>query len=310
MLALLCGGQGRISAEMFDLVAARPEAEEVFAAAARLLGSDPRLLVKEVDAETLRINRSNQILSVTAALATHACIADALPRRFAVTGYSVGEMAAWSIAGLWPSQLALQLTAQRAQAMDDADGGLGQLGYIRGLERPAVERLAATSDCAIAIINPGNLFVIGGTHDDVSRACTVAEAAGAIRAALLDVRIASHTGRLAAAVPIFHSALSAVSVGRPRSGIILLAGGDGGRIFAGAGAIAGLAAQIAAPIDWAAALQALTELGVDHILDLGPGHALADMVRGSFPEIRAYAADGFHSIDGIKGWLAGLADAR
>lgn len=306
MLALLCGGQGRVSAEMFDLAAEQPEAAAVFAAAQNLLGSDPRMLVKEAAADILFANRASQILSVTATLANHACIATALPSRLAVTGYSVGEMAAWSIAGIWSPQVTLPLTALRAQLMDCADGGNGQLGYVRGLDRAAVQVLATSHHCTIAIVNPGNLHVVGGARDDVEALCQAAEAAGAQRAALLDVRIASHTPRLASTVAELRAALTQAGAAKPKAGCTLLSGGDGSRIFAADKAIDRLAAQIAEPIDWAATLEALVELGIDQVLDLGPGHALADMMRGTYPEIRSYSADAFRSVAGLRDWLASI----
>jgi [acyl-carrier-protein] S-malonyltransferase len=304
MLALLCGGQGHVSADMFDLAGGESAAAAVFGAAQELLGSDPRRLVKQSAPEILSANRSNQILSVTGALANHACIISSLPSRLIVTGYSVGEMAAWSIAGIWSPQAALRLTAIRALAMDAADGGEGRLAYVRGLDRAAVEDIAKSHRCAIAIINPGNLHVVGGTGDDVSRFCQAAERAGAQRAALLEVRVASHTPRLDSAVPAFRAALGDLRLAKPGSGGILLSGEDGSRIFSPERAIDRLAVQIARTINWASTLEALLEQGVDHVLDLGPGHALADMVHGAYPDIRAYAVDGFRTAAGLRDWLA------
>ncbi len=98
MLALLCGGQGTLSGKIFDLVADQPAAKPVFTAASFYLRQDPRTLVRERSAEELSANHVSQILAVTSALAIHACVADLLDEPTAVTGYSVGEMAAWSIA--------------------------------------------------------------------------------------------------------------------------------------------------------------------------------------------------------------------
>ncbi|MEI9899837.1 MAG: malonyl CoA-ACP transacylase [Hyphomicrobium sp.] len=218
MLALLCGGQGRLSADMFALTADHPAAVPIFAAASRLVGTDPRQLVESADAERLSANRTSQLLSVTAVLAAHAAIADKLPQRFAVTGYSVGEMAAWSIAGVWSAEEALILTDHRARAMDIADGGEGHLAYVRGLDRKALSELASRHGCAIAIIDPGNLFVVGGALPDVTRLCRAAEAAGAVRAALLDVKVASHTPRLTAAVAPFLEGPEAGNRGRTGGG--------------------------------------------------------------------------------------------
>ena len=47
LVAILCSGQGSQHPAMFDLVADCPEAEPVFAAAAGVLGQDPRRFVRE-----------------------------------------------------------------------------------------------------------------------------------------------------------------------------------------------------------------------------------------------------------------------
>jgi [acyl-carrier-protein] S-malonyltransferase len=302
MLALLCGGQGRLSTDMFDLTADRGEAQPVFDVAAKLLGRDPRSLVREADDELLLQNRTSQLLAVTAALAAHACIAESLPARIATVGYSVGEMAAWSIAGIWTAETALHLTDSRARAMDAASPGNGRLGYVRGLDRPALESLAQRHQCSIAIVNPDRLFVIGGALPDVMSLCTASLAAGAARA---DLRIAAHTSHLQEAVTPFQRALELATAPGPGRDRILFAGGDGARVFAAADAVPKLAQQIATQIDWASTLEALSEAGIERILDLGPGHALADMVRPAYPAIRSYALDGFQTIEGARGWIEG-----
>ena len=308
MLALLCGGQGLLSERMFDLVADQPQGAAVFAEAGALLGQDPRAFVRRANRASPLANRNNQILSVCAALATHACLAEALPAEVAVAGYSVGEMAAWAIAGAWTAETSLRLTDRRARAMDAADGGVGGLGYVRGLARPAVEALARSHGCAIAIVDPERLFVVGGKREDVAALCRAAEASGA-KAAPLEVRVASHTTRLAAAVTPFRATLESSRPANPATGRLLFAGGQGARIFQTAGAVPALAARVARPLDWAAVLQALGEAGVDRLLDLGPGHALADMARTALPQTRSYAADAFHSLEGLRAWLAAPAGA-
>ncbi|MCK1296805.1 MULTISPECIES: acyltransferase domain-containing protein [unclassified Bradyrhizobium] len=303
MLALLCGGQGTLSDKIFDLVAEQPAAASIFAAAAPCLGEDPREFVRTRPAEQLSENRASQILTVTSALATHACIADLLTEETAVAGYSVGEMAAWSIAGIWAADEALRLTDIRARMMQSAAGPDGRLGYVRGLDRAALEPLLAKHRCEIAIKNPDLLFVIGGTEEDVSALCDEAAREGA-RTGLLAVKIASHTTRLAQACKPLQQALDASRHAVIAAQRILLAGGEGERIFSFAGASAKLARQVAHPIDWAATLDALAELGVTRVLDLGPGHALAEMVRASQPSIRCYAADGFRTLGGLRNWIA------
>ena len=303
MLALLCGGQGTLSPQTFDLTAGQAAAEPVFLAATAYLGHDPRDFITR-DAEELSSNHVSQILTVTATLAIHACVADVLPQPIAIAGYSVGEMAAWSIAGIWTADEALRLTDRRARLMESVAGPDGRLGYVRGLDRDALEGLAAKHRCEIAITNPGLLFVVGGAERDVIDLCHAATAEGAGRAGLLAVRIASHTSQLEQAGEPFQQALRSSRHAAIAGHRILLAGGDGERIFSATRAMAKLAHQIACPIDWSATLEALAELGVSRVLDLGPGHALAEMAQAFLPSVRCYAADGFHSADGLRNWIA------
>lgn len=303
MLALLCGGQGTLSDKTFDLVADQPAAEPIFVAASAYLGEDPRNFVRTRDADELSANHASQILTVTSALAIYACVADILVEQTAVTGYSVGEMAAWSIAGIWTADEALRLTDIRARLMESVAGPDGRLGYVRGLDRAALEPALGRHRCEIAIENPNLLFVIGGTERDVVDLCDEAARDGA-RAGLLAVKIASHTTRLAHACKPLQQALDASRHSAIASQRLLLAGGDGERIFSVADATAKLASQVAHPIDWSATLEALPELGVTRALDLGPSHALAEMMQVSQPSMRCYAADGFRTVDGLRNWIA------
>jgi [acyl-carrier-protein] S-malonyltransferase len=47
----------------------------------------------------------------------------------------------------------------------------------------------------------------------------------------------------------------------------------------------------------------MVEAGVDTVLELGPGAALATMVRTSYPALRVRAFDDFRSLDGVRDWL-------
>src|SRR5437879_13072882 len=118
-------------------------------------------------------------------------------------------MAASSIAGIWTAEEALRLTDVRAQLMDRVAGPDGRLGYVRGLDQTALERLLETYRCEIAIRNPDRLVVIGGSEQDVIDLCETAIRQGAARSGLLAVRIASHTSRLARACQPWHEALEA-----------------------------------------------------------------------------------------------------
>jgi [acyl-carrier-protein] S-malonyltransferase len=303
-LALLCSGQGLQSPDLFALTADAPAAAPIFAHAAAYLGCDPRSLVAQADPAELYANRIGQILCVTAALALAECVADILPRRCVVAGYSVGEMAAWGVAGIWTPEQVLGLTAARAEAMDAASRPGQGLAAIRGLPRATLDPLVARHACAIAIRNPADLFVVGGMSDALDALCAEAAQMGAARASRLHVGVASHTALLERAVDPFHAQLAPVPVRRPITGRILLNGTDGTPIFDAGRFRGALARQVATFVDWTACLDAVVERGAERSLELGPGHALADMMRTHAPQLAVRSADAFHTLSGLRAWIA------
>lgn len=288
---------------MFDLFADAPEAEPVFAAATDVLGEDPRRFVRDAEDGALHRNWASQLLNVTRAQVAQSCLASALPPSLLVAGYSVGEMAAWGLAGIWSVADTQRLTARRAELMNQASGCDDTLGFVRGLSYAAIEALAAQWGCAIAIFNPGQLFVVGGAREDVARVCSEALQAGASHSGLLPVQVASHTARLGGAVEPFEQALRAIAPQRTTSRRKLLGAANAEAILNPADALKGLASQLASTIDWNAVLIALIEQGADRMLELGPGSALADMVHAAYPSVRVRALDDFRSIEGARRWL-------
>ncbi|MEG3175426.1 ACP S-malonyltransferase [Sphingomonas sp. RB3P16] len=286
---------------MFDLFVDRPAAAPILAEASALLGGDVRTLPRTVDDAALYDNRTSQILCVARGLAAAACLPPI--EAMLIAGYSVGEMTAWGVAGIWPAQRTLLLTAVRAEAMNAAGGSDDGLGFVRGLSRGQVEALVDQCDCAIAIVNPGLLFVFGGARGDVARCCDAALEHGALAARPIAVHVASHTPRLSRAVAPFRAALDVSTPGRPQPGRTVIGAADASIVSGGRG-VPGLAAQIDTTIDWAATLEALIERGVRRVLELGPGTALADMVRVAYPLVDVRSVDDFRGLDGIAAWIA------
>ncbi|MGC5781397.1 acyl transferase [Methylobacterium sp. NFXW15] len=302
-LAILLSGQGGQHPAMFDLTADRPEAAPVFEAAKPLLGGrDPRDLAKA--GEELHGNRSGQILCCVSALAGWSIIAAAKPGRAIVAGYSIGDLAAWGVAGRFDPATVLRLAAARAEAMDAASGEGFALAGIRGIGLQALTGLARSHDGHLAIRNAPDSFVVGGRRDALERLCCAATERGAQRAVVLPVATPSHTPLLAVASARFRDLLAAVELHRPPpSAPRLLSGLDGAPVFDARTGLDKLARQISETIDWAACLEACGEYGADHVLELGPGHALATMAQAALPAARVHAFDAFRTVDGVLDWI-------
>jgi [acyl-carrier-protein] S-malonyltransferase len=304
-LAILCSGQGGQHAGMFALTGPCPAAHALFAQAAALLGHDPRSWVSGVEATALHANRTAQLLCVLQSLSMAAALEDALPRRRCVAGYSVGEMAAWSVAGLIAPRDALVLTAARAEAMDAARRGVQAMLFIRGLSRAVIEGLLVAHDAAVAIVNPGDAVVVGGTQAALQSIAAAARLRGATRVVPVGVEVASHTPLLREASAAFREQLAHVSVAAaPTPGTRLFSGIDAEVVLSGPDSLDKLASQLSRPLQWAACLDACVEAGADTFLELGPGRALAEMASKAHPGIAARSVDEFNTLEGVRAWLA------
>ena len=308
MLALLCPGQGSQNSSMFSLTGGAQDATDLFARAAVLLGgTDPRRMVQSESIESLRINRTAQILCVLQALSAAAVLRSSLSRSFVVAGYSVGELASWAIAGAVDPIATLELAARRAEFMDSETGPTDGLLFVRGLRRSHINVLCNVFRVDLAIVNPDDAVVLGGPAAALAEVAIAARARGATRVVAVHVGVASHTKRLAPAAARFRSCLDSTKVHFPlASGVRLLSGIDGAPVFQASVGLDKLAAQIAQTVDWNACLHACLEAGANAFLELGPGSSLTDMLRHAFPGVRSRSLDEFKSIDGVKAWVSGI----
>ncbi|MDM0022812.1 acyltransferase domain-containing protein [Variovorax saccharolyticus] len=305
-LAILCSGQGRQHSNMFALTADAPEASGLFSRGAFLLGGrDPRELVKTESPEGLHQNRVGQILCALQALAAAAALRCSIHGRFIVAGYSVGEMAAWGVAGLIEANMVLDLVRQRADAMDAASPRDDGLLFVRGLSQLSVCALCARHDVAIAIINPGDAFVLGGRLSALRSLSDEVKGMSGTRVVDLPIEVASHTPRLAMASAEFRKILRATPVAFPSDlRTRLLSGIDGAPVLDAQTGKDKLADQISQTLHWAECLQGCIEGGANKFLELGPGSALSDMVAGAYPGVSTRSLDEFKTLQGARAWLS------
>jgi [acyl-carrier-protein] S-malonyltransferase len=305
-LAILCSGQGPQHAGMFALTGDLPEAAGLFAHAAMLLdGRDPRDVVRRDTDTALHRDRTGQILCALQSLSGAAALRHEVPDRVIVAGYSVGEVAAWGVAGVLSATDTLDLVARRADAMDAATCPGDGLLFVRGLARDVINQLCERHDVAVAIVNPGGAFVIGGSGRGLNALAHDAEALKATRIVHLPVEVASHTKRLARASAEFRARVRHLAVRRsPLAGARLLSGIDGAPVIEADTGLDKLAAQISRTVRWADCLQGCVEGGATAFLELGPGSALSEMARGVYRNVTARSLEDFRTVQGARAWLA------
>lgn len=303
-LAFVCAGQGGQHVEMFAHLADEPAARPVLAAVSELSGLDVFALPNCSDDETLAHNRVAQLLVVGHAVAAHVALAEFGVEPVVCAGYSVGEMAAHAVAGVWTPDTVLALTATRARCMDAAGNAAGvalRMVAIIGIDHTTAIDLAHRHDCEVAIMNAANHVVIGGPLVGVERVEAEAPACGATHVRRLAVNIASHTRFLSSAAGPFAEALATSPWSQPRAAV--LSGIDGRSIRTQADSVALLSRQIHEPLQWADCMQSMFEHGADVVLQLGPGRAIAKMIEEAYPDIPVRAFDEFRSAAGAARWI-------
>lgn len=298
-LAILCPGQGAQHPAMLDLIAGHPAAEEVLTQGADALGTHVREWLAQP--ERIDANAIAQPLLCLTELATWSALRDRVAQPRAFAGYSVGELASYACAGALDAGELARLAQTRARLMDSASSKPGGLIALRGLRRAEVTALCAGRAAWIAIANGDDAFVVGGETDALD---ALAAEAGARRSqtTFLKVGVASHTPLLASAVGPFGATLEASALRAPD--VPVVAGVDASWVTSRATAVATLAAQLAAPIEWGRCLGTLCERGCRVFLEMGPGGALSRMVREHLgSDVEARSVGEFRSLGGVVRWL-------
>lgn len=291
---------------MFSLTESSSEAGELFAYCASLLGgADPRELVKRGSIETLHSNRLGQILCTLQALVTFETLKSCLPSQKIIAGYSVGEVAAWGVSGLFSTRKTMELVARRAEIMDAETSPGDGLLFIRGLSRGVIDALCARYRAAISIINPGDAFIVGGRRPALEAIAEAARAARAQRVAFVPVMVASHTNLLNKAAEDFHGVLLKTASCSPQDpGVRLISGIDGSTVVDVETGLAKLARQVSQTVQWSECLRSCVEAGATSFLEFGPGKALSEMAISAYPDLPSRSVDEFSSIAGVKNWIA------
>lgn len=287
-LLILCPGQGSQHEAMFDL--ARSDER----AAAFIDQHAPAF-----SAADMFENAVAQPLIVAATLAAWEALRDRLPEPALVAGYSIGELAAYGVAGAFSPARAIALARQRARLMDEAAArhpGQAMLA-VSGLPVGEVDAMAQAD---IAIVTGEESCIAGGDRTAIAQVEALATKRGA-RCQTLPVAVASHTRLMAGAVAPFATELDCAAFAPLVCPV--LSGIAASRIEDKGQAVAHLSRQLAQTIQWSACMDAAVEAGVTVALELGPGAALSRMFRTRHPDLPCRSASEFRSLDGIARWL-------
>lgn len=310
-LAILCPGQGGQHGAMFELLRADPQAAAWLRGCALERHLQAPLAQVLADPAQLFANANAQPLIVAAQLAAWEALREPLAAiagpPAVVAGYSVGELSAYAIGGVFDASASVALAAQRAVLMDAAAAALPAQGLM-SLGGMAVAAMAAAlhaHGAHVAIITGADTLIAGGPHSALQAAATALAERG-VRHTPLPVGLASHTPLMQAAVAPFVAALDTLAAADPVSPV--LAGINAQTVSTAAQARTLLARQLSETIQWAACMDACVERGVTVALELGPGSALSRMLRERHAQLPCRSLGDFRSLSGLLAWLRRQAD--
>ena len=224
-----------------------------------------------------------------------------LPIPVCAAGYSLGEMAACSAAGLFSDSAGVALCHERATLMDANTAAPVSMLAVLGISEDKVEAVANKHGLAIAIRNSPIHFVVTGAVAAVNEAASAFEAAGATKLTPVAVKTPSHTQFLKAASGVFATRLKPHAQGNLVFPVVSAVTGK--MAFSCKDAAAALATQISSMLHWDDVMETIVEMQPDAVLEIGPGNALSKMFGDFAPSIPVRSVCDFKSAQGVLSWL-------
>ena len=223
-------------------------------------------------------------------------------------GLSLGEYSALQCAGVFTAPQAISLAAFRGKAMAAAAAGrpcgmTAVLGLDREKLQEACRQAAGAGVVEIANYNCPGQLVIGGEQAAVDKAAALAKELGAKRCLPLKVSGPFHTSLLAPAGDALREKFRETAFGAMRIPVLF---NCLGREMGPEDTIpALLEKQVQTSVYMEDTIRRLAELGVDTIVEIGPGKALSGFVKKTAPAIKTYAVETCADLDALSAALKG-----
>jgi [acyl-carrier-protein] S-malonyltransferase len=299
VLGLLAPGQGSQTPGMLAAWLELPGAAERLAAWSEISGLDLVRLGTTATAEEITDTAVTQPLVVAATLLAH----EELTRRglFAdkdvtVAGHSVGEIAAYAIAGVIAADDAVKLAATRGSEMAKACAiePTGMSAVLGGDEADVLARLEAL-DLVPANRNAAGQIVAAGALSALDKLAEDPPEKARVRK--LATAGAFHTHFMAPATDAYAGAAEGVTTAEPNSK--LLSNADGQPVASAADAMTKLVSQLTRPVRWDLCTETMRQDKVTAIVEFPPAGTLAGIAKRELRGVPTYAVKSPADLDGL-----------
>ena len=281
--AIVFPGQGSQSLGMLsDLSSNFSIVKDIFSEASDALDLDLWKLVQE-DEDSLNLTKNTQPAMLAAGYATYKVLSNEVDLSpICMAGHSLGEYTALVAANSLNFFEAVKLVRKRAELMQSAvPSGTGAMAAILGLDDEKVIEICRQSKIsgvveAVNFNSPGQV-VIAGENKAVNKACESMKEAGAKRALLLPVSVPSHCSLMNNAAQEFSYSVDAVNFKTGETSVLhnvdASFADDANEIKLK------LVEQLCKPVLWTSSVQKMQQLGVEKLIELGPGKVLAGLTK-------------------------------
>ena len=223
-------------------------------------------------------------------------------------GLSLGEYSALQAAGVFTPAQAISLAAFRGKAMASACAGMAcGMPAVRGLDREklqqACDQAADAGVVEIANYNCPGQLVIAGQKEAVDKASALARELGAKRCLPLKVSGPFHTSLLHPAGDALQEKVQSVTFGQMAFPVLFNCLGH--EMGENDTIPALLEKQVQSSVYMEDTIRRLEALGVDTIVEIGPGKALSGFVKKTAPSIKTYAVETCADIEALSAALKG-----
>ncbi|WP_090353679.1 ACP S-malonyltransferase [Mycolicibacterium fluoranthenivorans] len=298
MLALLAPGQGSQTPGMLSPWLELPGASERLAAWSAISGLDLARLGTTATAEEITDTAVTQPLVVAATLLAHEHVTKAglLSGDAAIAGHSVGEIAAYAIAGVISPDDAIKLAATRGAEMAKACAlePTGMAAVLGGDEAEVLARLESL-DLIPANRNAAGQIVAAGAVAALEKLAEDPPAKARVR--VLATAGAFHTHYMAPAAEGYAAAAAEVPTAEPTR--TLLSNADGKPVADAADAMSKLVAQMTRPVRWDLCNETLRGLAVTAIVEFPPAGTLVGIAKRELKGTPTYAVKAPSDLDGL-----------
>jgi [acyl-carrier-protein] S-malonyltransferase len=297
---LLAPGQGSQTPGMLTEWLELPGAAERVAAWSEISGLDLARLGTTATAEEITDTAVTQPLVVAATLLAH----EELTARgllsnaeAVVAGHSVGEIAAYAIAGVISADDAVKLAATRGAEMAKACAlePTGMSAVLGGEEAEVLARLEEL-DLTPANRNAAGQVVAAGSLAALSKLAEDPPAKARVRP--LATAGAFHTQYMGSALDGYAAAAEGVTTKEPTAKV--LSNADGQPVASAADAMSKLVSQLTRPVRWDLCTETMRAHNVTAIVEFPPAGTLAGIAKRELRGVPTHAVKSPADLDGLS----------